>query len=78
MTDVAKIFRNGGSQAVRLPKKYRFGDETEVLICRDGQRVILQPRRRTWSEGFLRLAGSAGSFPYPEDPPPVEPGPNLD
>ena len=78
MTDVAKIFRSGGSQAVRLPKKYRFGDDTEVLIYRDGQRVILQPCRTTWSEMFLRLAGRVESFPYPEEPPPVEPGPDLD
>ena len=78
MADVAKIFKSGGSQAVRLPKKYRFDDDTEVLIYRDGQRVILEPRTKEWSEGFLRLAGSVESFPYPEEPPPVEPGPVLD
>jgi antitoxin VapB len=78
MTDVAKIFKSGGSQAVRLPKKYRFRDASEVLIYRDGQRVILQPRSSTWSEAFVHLAGSVESFPYPEEPATVEPGPDLD
>ena len=77
MADIAKIFVSGGSQAVRLPKKYRFAD-TEVLIYRDGQRVILQPRKAQWSESFRHLAGAAEAFPYPEDPPPVEMGPDLD
>ena len=33
---------------------------------------------KTWSRGFLDLAGSAPDFPYPGEPPPVEPGPDLD
>jgi len=78
MADIAKVFRSGGSQAVRIPKKYRFADDAEVVIYRDGRRVILEPRQATWSEEFVRLAGSAEHFPYPEDPPPVEPGPDLD
>ena len=40
----AKLFRHGGSQAVRLPKDFRFeGDE--VTIRREGDRVILEPVR---------------------------------
>jgi len=39
----AKLFHNGGSQAVRLPKECRFPDEDrEVLARRDGRRVILE------------------------------------
>lgn len=45
--DVAKIFINGRSQAVRLPKEYRF-DEDEVLITRVDDMVILYPRRKGW------------------------------
>ncbi|MGV9007798.1 MAG: antitoxin [Brevundimonas sp.] len=40
--DTAKLFTSGGSQAVRLPKAYRF-EGSEVLIWRDGPRVILEP-----------------------------------
>ena len=38
----AKLFTHGGSQAVRLPKAFRFGG-AEVRIRRDGDRVILEP-----------------------------------
>jgi antitoxin VapB len=48
----AKLFRNGRSQAVRLPKEFRFeGDE--VNIRRAGKKVILEPRtRRRWPKGY--------------------------
>jgi antitoxin VapB len=78
MADVAKIFMNGGSQAVRLPKEYRFQDQEEVLIYREGRRVVLEARRAAWSERFVALAGSGGSFPYPEEPQAAEAGPDLD
>lgn len=42
MGDMAKIFWSGRSQAVRLPKEYRF-EGTEVKIRREGSRVILTP-----------------------------------
>jgi len=38
----AKLFRNGGSQAVRLPKEFQF-EGTEVRIFREGQFVVLEP-----------------------------------
>lgn len=47
----AKIFENGRSQAVRLPKEYRFRDE-EVAINKIGDVVILMPKENKWS-GFL-------------------------
>jgi antitoxin VapB len=78
MADRAKLFKSGGSQAVRLPKGYRFEDQEEVLISRKGPRVILEPVRRAWSREFLDLAGSALDFPYPEEPLPAEPGPDFD
>jgi antitoxin VapB len=41
-TDIAKLFQNGRSQAVRLPKEFRFeGDR--VRIRRVGQGVLLEP-----------------------------------
>jgi antitoxin VapB len=41
----AKLFMHGGSQAVRLPKEFRF-EGAEVTIRKEGDRVILQPVRR--------------------------------
>jgi antitoxin VapB len=77
MADRAKLFRTGGSQAVRLPRAYRFDGQTEVLIRREGTRVVLEGAPRAFSPRFLALAGSAREFPYPPEPPAVEPGPNL-
>ena len=39
---IAKLFMHGGSQAVRLPKAFRF-EGTEVSVRRDGAKVILEP-----------------------------------
>ncbi len=38
----AKLFRNGGSQAVRLPKEFQF-EGNQVRIRREGQKVVLEP-----------------------------------
>ena len=46
--EVAKIFSNGGSQAVRLPKNCRF-DQDEVLVNRIGNVVILMPKNDPWA-----------------------------
>ena len=78
MKDTAKLFKNGGSQAVRLPKAYRFDDRDEVLIYRQGHRVILEPKDKRWSQRFLELAGSTRDFPDPSEPPTVEAGPDLE
>ena len=45
--DTAKIFANGRSQAVRLPKEYRF-DENDVFIKKIGDVVMLIPRDKVW------------------------------
>ena len=77
MADRAKIFKTGGSQAVRLPRAYRFQGQSEVLIRREGKRVVLEEVLRSFSPRFLALAGSAKEFPYPSEPEAVEPGPKL-
>ncbi len=74
----AKLFMSGGSQAVRLPKEYRFEGQNRVRIYRQGRRVILESEESSWSREFLELAGSTKDFPYPDEPPPAEPGPDLD
>lgn len=46
--DTAKVFTNGGSQAVRLPKNCRFSDD-EVFVNRIGDVVILFPKEARWT-----------------------------
>ena len=54
----AKLFQNGGSQAVRLPRECRFTDgETEVLVRREGRRVILEALDE-WPPDFVRSLGA--------------------
>lgn len=43
----AKLFQNGQSQAVRLPKDFRF-DGDEVIIKRCGNAVVLLPSNHSW------------------------------
>lgn len=43
----AKLFKNGESQAVRLPKEFRFPGK-EVFIRRAGSAVVLFPKTRSW------------------------------
>jgi antitoxin VapB len=47
MVSIAKIFTNGASQAVRLPKEFRF-DVDEVCIKRVGSAVLLFPKDAAW------------------------------
>ena len=62
----AKLFQNGGSQAVRLPKPFRFAAQREVLVRREGRRVILEPADE-WSPEFRGCLGSvAEDIPRPK------------
>ncbi len=58
MSQVAKLFTNGRSQAVRLPVAYRF-DAKEVFIRQDPETgdVILSRRPTTWDDFFAALHG---------------------
>lgn len=49
--ETAKIFENGRSQAVRLPKKFRFNTE-EVVVQQLGKAVLLVPKEDLW-ETFM-------------------------
>ena len=59
MSQVAKLFSNGRSQAVRLPAAYRF-DAKEVFIHKDPQTgdVILSRKPANWDEFFIALKGA--------------------
>ncbi len=66
----AKLFKNGSSQAVRLPKEFRFEGE-EVILYRDGNRVIMQPIKSTWDEFFFQPKRVSDDFMKDrEDTPP--------
>ncbi|MDR1622831.1 MAG: type II toxin-antitoxin system VapB family antitoxin [Synergistaceae bacterium] len=58
--DVAKVFENGRSQAVRLPKEYRF-DTDEVFVSREGNKVILSPKPSVTWESFF-ASGPCSDF----------------
>ena len=54
MSKTAKLFRNGRSQAVRLPREFRFeGDE--VLIRQVGNGVLLEPKLTDVGQWFGKL-----------------------
>lgn len=64
----AKVFWTGRSQAVRLPKEFRFEDG-EVAIRREGDRVILEPIRAApgWPKGYWdRLRELTKGFTFPD------------
>ena len=48
----AKVFENGRSQAVRLPKEYRFTSD-EVMVNKIGEIVILMPKTSKW-DSFMK------------------------
>lgn len=44
----AKIFMNGRSQAVRIPKDFAFEGVSELTIRKVGEKLILEPIRKSW------------------------------
>lgn len=44
-----KLFKNGQSQAVRIPKPFQFVGIDEVTIRRQGNSVIITPKRKSWA-----------------------------
>lgn len=59
--ETAKIFENGRSQAVRLPKKFRFSGE-EVLVQRLGNAVMLVPKEDSWQTFLSGIDGFSDDF----------------
>jgi len=51
MTKTAKLFTTGRSQAVRLPKEFRF-ESSEVFIRKEGDEVILSEKPVSWEDFF--------------------------
>jgi len=66
----AKLFKHGGSQAVRLPKAFRFKG-TEVIIEKRGNAVVLKPKATTVGDIIRELQEKfpdADGFPEIERP----------
>lgn len=60
----ARVFTTGRSQAVRLPKEFRFDTDT-VFVHREGSSVILEPARE-WPAGYAEsFAGVPDDFERP-------------
>ena len=67
----AKLFQSGRSQAVRLPKEFRFGG-TEVYVARMGSAVVLMPPHRTWDVLFEACEGVSKDFMKGREQPPTQ------
>jgi antitoxin VapB len=82
MSSTAKLFMHGRSQAVRLPKDFRF-EGTEVRISKLGDKVILEPLKRrpfdaeAWFARLDELGGRDFLSDGILDEPPAEPDPRV-
>lgn len=67
VSGTAKVFQSGNSQAVRLPRELRFAEGVQELdVRRDGDRLILSPRRpRAFSAAFWSALGQWPTFERP-------------
>ena len=61
MSKTAKVFQTGRSQAVRLPKEFRF-DSSEVFIHRQGNQVILSEKPGAWDHFFASPSRPSDDF----------------
>lgn len=68
-----RVFQNGNSQAVRIPREFQF-ETTEVDIFRRGDDIVLRPHRTDLSEVLDILASLPEDFMSEgrNDPPPQE------
>jgi antitoxin VapB len=57
----AKLFQTGQSQAVRLPKDFRF-DGSEVFIKKTHNSVVLIPKDNPWESFFRGLEGFTDDY----------------
>ena len=64
MTAIAKIFKNGQSQAVRLPKEFRFENQEELFVKKVENGIILLPKndKSVWDNMFDKLDEFSDDF----------------
>ena len=65
----ARVFRTGRSQAVRLPKEFRFNEE-KVGVNRVGEVVVLFPRKKAWDVLAKALESFTEDFMVDRNQPP--------
>jgi antitoxin VapB len=58
---VAKVFMTGRSQAIRLPKEFRF-DSKEVTIEKHGDAIVLRPKVQTKDEWWAEMEDILNGF----------------
>ena len=58
----AKLFPNGKSQAVRIPKEFRFENQSEVFIVKEGDAIILFPKKSKFTILFDSLDKFSDDF----------------
>ena len=72
MTMLAKVFQNGKSQAIRIPKKYRV-DTKEVYIEKEGDTLIIKPKyENKWDKWFESLTDVTDDFMEERIQPPLD------
>ena len=59
--NITKVYQSGNSQAVRIPKEFRFRAE-EVEIFKRGDEIILREKKGNLSELFYLLASLSDDF----------------
>jgi antitoxin VapB len=69
--ETAKLFKNGKSQAVRLPKEFRFGSD-RVYIKRMGNAVVLLPYQSSWDTLIESLGYFSVDFMSERTQPPAQ------
>ncbi len=70
--DTAKLFVNGNSQAIRLPKEYRFKNKKEVYINKIGDTVLLFPKETMWENAWSALSMFSDDFMENRNQPQLE------
>lgn len=68
----AKIFQNGQSQAVRIPKEFRFENQKEVFITKEADAIILFPKKSKFDILFDSLERFSDDFMQTRVQPPLE------
>ncbi len=75
--DTARLFQSGRSQAVRLPKEYRFSG-TEVAVKHFGKGVLLLPIDDPWETLEAGLAAFEPGFVLTREQPPAQARAEID
>lgn len=73
MSAIAKVFQSGNSQAVRLPKAFRFHAD-EVEIFRRGDEIVLREKPRSLADALGRLPPWPDDMDIPDLPPETREG----